>query len=85
MIEERRHNDDVIITELRALKEILMLKVSNTENEIKILKEQIEKSNEKIRIIELWQSNSIGKLTIISIIVGIGVTTFTAWITGHLK
>lgn len=73
-MQERRSTDDMIITELRTMKEFLMLKISNSEEELKLLREQLDKNGERIRVIELWQSNSMGKIAVLFTIIGIGVT-----------
>lgn len=83
MNDERRHNDDAIIVELRAMKEFLMLKISNSEEELKLLREQLSINGERIRVMEIWQSNSMGKMAIIFTIIGMLVTALFGWVARH--
>lgn len=84
-MDEHRQNDALIIAELRSMKEFLLLEISHSKEQIEILKKSVEENGKRIHVMELWQSNSIGKFSVIMIIVGIGVTTLTAWLTGHFK
>ena len=49
------------------------------------IKEQVTKTNERVTLLELWKENSLGKLSIIMIAVGIGVSIFVAWVGGLIK
>lgn len=95
---DSRHNDDIIITELRALKELLTLEITylkknledlehRTTLNVETAKEQVakfnERFNERITVIEIWQSNSMGKMAIIFTIIGILITGFVSWASKH--
>ncbi len=65
----------------------LLLKSSSVSNSIETLikrfdefKIEQKELSKRINIIELWQSENIGKLTVISIAIGIGISILTAWI-----
>lgn len=95
---ENRHNDDVIISELRGLKELLSLEITYLKNNIEELekrtnlsvdtaRKQVEqyniRLNERITVIEIWQSNSMGKMAIIFTIIGMAVVALFGWISKH--
>lgn len=91
-MEEKRHNDNAILAELRGLKDLQNEKFLRIEGILeeqkeqhKAFKEQSEKMNERITIVELWKENSMGKIAIIFTIVGIGVSILIAWISNHFK
>ena len=88
-MEEQRHNDNAILVEIKGLKEIFILELKHLNDELaeakREAKEQNEKFNSRINIIELWQSNSVGKIAIISIAVGLFITIAVGWVTSHLK
>lgn len=82
-MEDHRHNDEVILAELRNLKEIVALDVAYLKEQDTELKRQTEKMGERIKVIEVWQNQTLGKMAIIFTIVGIGVTILVSWITRH--
>lgn len=81
---EHRHNDEVILAELKALKELHSLRISQNEITIAELKKMGDEFHKRINIIELWQANSLGKLTIISVAIGVGISVLVGWISGKL-
>lgn len=82
-MENQRHNDDIIIAKLDSLEAILTLKVSITEKEVALLRDQIAKNNERIRVIEIWQSNSMGRMAVIFTIIGLLLTAGITWLFKH--
>ena len=86
---EQRHNDNAILVEIRGLKELFINEIRHVNEELgeakKEAKEQNEKFNSRINIIELWQANSVGKIAIISIAVGLFITIAVGWVTSHFK
>lgn len=83
MMDERRHNDDVILTELKNLKELVALDIEYLKEQLAETKIQTEKMGERIRAIEVWQNQTLGKMAVIFTIVGIGVTILISWVTRH--
>lgn len=88
MNEKSHHNDQVIITELRGLRDLQNEKFARIESILDEQKEQhqefkrqIEKQSNRITLIELWQSNTVGKLSIISIALGFGISAIWGWVT----
>lgn len=96
--QNHRDNDVVIITELRALKDLLSLEIeylkksiseleTRTEDNVRSAKESIaaynKSLNERVTILELWQSNAMGKVAVIFTIIGITATAFVSWVFKH--
>jgi hypothetical protein len=82
---DSRHTDEVIISELKALKELVALRFSNLEEKMGKMEVRGEDFHKRINIVELWQANSMGKIAIIFTIIGFGVSVFLAWINNHIK
>lgn len=80
---EQRHNDDVIISELRNLKEIVSLEVAYLKGMVTELKKQTETQSSQITLLQIWQSNSMGRMAVIFTIVGFGVSLLIGWISKH--
>ena len=49
------------------------------------IEDQVKKTNGRVTFLEMWRENTLGRFTVISIFIGVGITTFTAWLTGHLR
>ena len=85
MDENRRHNDDVIIAEIRSLKDILNLEIIYLKEQIVELKSQKESLGKRITTIELWQSNSMGKMAMVFTVIGFGVSFLLSWVSKHIQ
>lgn len=75
---DHRTNDDVILAELKALKELLTFQIEQ-------MRAEIAEHQKEIDLLKLWKANSVGKLTIISAAVGVGVTLLVGWVSRHLQ
>lgn len=84
-MDERRHNDDVIIAEIRSLKDILNLEIAYLKAQVAELKEQKESLGKRMTVLELWQSNSMGKMAMIFTIIGFGVSFLLSWAIKHIQ
>ena len=82
---EHRHNDDAILTEIRSLKDILNLEIAYLKAQVAELKEQKESLGKRMTVLELWQSNSMGKMAMIFTIIGFGVSFLLSWTIKHIQ
>lgn len=46
---------------------------------------QVNKTNGRVTLLELWQSNTVGKISIIYIAIGMAVSALIAWGAKHFS
>ena len=80
-----RHNDEIILEKISGLERFLSIKFEEVEKHIEKSEKVSEEFNKRINLVELWKENSIGKLSVIMIGIGVAISVLTAWINGHLK
>lgn len=78
-----RHNDDVIIEKLNSFRDLMEVKFASIEKEMAGIKAELEKRGLRISALEMWQANFLGKLSLISVIIGLGVSFLFNWVGKH--
>jgi hypothetical protein len=82
---EHRTNDNLILEKLDGIQKLNTEKFSNIEKLLENERENHKDHDKRIMVIELWQSNTVGKITVISIFIGIIMTSIASWVVGHFK
>lgn len=49
------------------------------------IEEQVKKTNGRVTLLELWQSNTVGKISIIYIAIGMAVSAVITWGAKHFS
>ena len=85
MTEEHRKTDEVILTKLEGMEELWNEKfdrISGYMNDQKFINKSL---TERLNVVELAQANQMGKIAIISVIVGSGITLALNWVMRNIK
>lgn len=80
---EHRTTDALILEKLSGLERLTNEKFKNIENLLETSTKEHTDFDRRINLIELWQANTVGKITIVSIIIGIIMTSLATWLTKH--
>lgn len=89
MSEERRHNDDAILAELRGLRELFLERTKNQDTQLARIETQALKTNGRVNTLELEAAEIRGKAKISGILWGavtsVVVSTIGFFITRSLR
>lgn len=79
-MKDDRHNDNIIIEKLEGLEKFLSLEVAYLKKSVSELEKRNEAYSARISVIEMWQSNSMGRVATIFSIVGLIAGAFITWL-----
>ena len=85
MSEERRHNDDAILAELRGLRELFLERTKNQDTQLARIETQALKTNGRVNSLENHRSYLWGAYTLLAILGGVIITLSIQAIDSKIK
>ena len=88
--------EDLIISEIKSMKELFDVKmnnledsfatkISNVDDNLKKVAEEVKGVSLRVTVIELWRANSVGRITVITTLIGIFISVSVAWVSHFFK
>lgn len=84
-MEEHRSTNEVILAKLESQEILWVTKFDIITDYIVEQKKINEKVDGRVSIVELAQANQTGKIAMISIVIGAGITFVFNWLLGHIR
>jgi len=67
------------------LEENLSTKIKNVDDNLNKVSEEVKGVSLRVTVIELWRANSLGRITVITTLIGIFISLLVAWLTNFFK